>query len=647
MARRLVLGGRPATPRLRGAASTLTLPDSIWCLHLTIIAPGNPIPKLSSFPPTLYTARPSLKSTAVRCQQPKRRHLGRRAASSCGVCSRSPPATHCAPSVVETWSHIADRRSDTGMQGQGKQEITEKACRPLALSGTIPMYENPGAAQLGIEPHPPWWEGSSRGNQVYGMTHNPDRQQVDSMTHHAALQHIALAAAKRTLRKQNIGNVGIAVVTLQAPLKGASTNEWSGEIWAAVNIEILIADEGEVRYRPFTVNAGVKGREKQEITSSIVRHDSCTRKSVIGQQSMVTCFQYGRRTIGMIEQEQHRRSEPPTAPAPNTNTHTTLAGARLETAPVSVEARSSPALQEHSLLSCSSPVHSSSRPLSLPLSSFSRLIGVTTIITCENPGAHKANQVRFPPESLPDSHEVKEALRTDEGGVSRLWHRGWWLGSRPPPCISPILCRRNKCLCSIRLTVCGMWMKYCGNREMPSTMRKIEKPFPAAILEANLLLRHSCAVPSACCRDHQRLLGDDWGEQAAVCRDLGSRFVTMGKNNIAVIIVEQLGCWTDIFTTLALLVEFEHLGCMLIRRHRTNLTLQAFSMSGSVALAHHLGGFVYQCQTDSATSKMADWIDRAGSSLATSRQHRRPSPPVGWDFVIGTHTAAILSVSSI
>ncbi|KAJ8874212.1 hypothetical protein PR048_025054 [Dryococelus australis] len=45
------------------------------------------------------------------------------------------------------------------MKGQGKLEILEKTCRPIASSGTIPTCENP-VTWLGIEPGSPWQEVS-------------------------------------------------------------------------------------------------------------------------------------------------------------------------------------------------------------------------------------------------------------------------------------------------------------------------------------------------------------------------------------------------------------------------------------------------------------------------------------------------------
>ncbi|KAJ8894604.1 hypothetical protein PR048_007268, partial [Dryococelus australis] len=43
------------------------------------------------------------------------------------------------------------------MKWWGKREVPEKTRQPAASPGTIPTYENPGAAPPGIEPGLPWW----------------------------------------------------------------------------------------------------------------------------------------------------------------------------------------------------------------------------------------------------------------------------------------------------------------------------------------------------------------------------------------------------------------------------------------------------------------------------------------------------------
>ncbi|KAJ8881513.1 hypothetical protein PR048_017995 [Dryococelus australis] len=49
-------------------------------------------------------------------------------------------------------------RGGTGIQGWGKQKITEKTCQPATSSGTIVTCENSEATPPGIEPGSPWWE---------------------------------------------------------------------------------------------------------------------------------------------------------------------------------------------------------------------------------------------------------------------------------------------------------------------------------------------------------------------------------------------------------------------------------------------------------------------------------------------------------
>ncbi|KAJ8875142.1 hypothetical protein PR048_023035 [Dryococelus australis] len=102
----------------------------------------------------------------------------------------------------------------SGCKGKREREIPEETRRPAASSATIPTYENSGVTWLGVEPGSPWWEVSS----LTAQTQRP----------------------RLTMRV-----------------------DWRGEIWVALNIEVLRADEGEVR-RMWS-GAGMQGRGKREI----------------------------------------------------------------------------------------------------------------------------------------------------------------------------------------------------------------------------------------------------------------------------------------------------------------------------------------------------------------------------------------------
>ncbi|KAJ8897240.1 hypothetical protein PR048_002586 [Dryococelus australis] len=77
-------------------------------------------------------------------------------------CRHKPTLSFQRQGELETWAALINIKVLRADEGEARErEITEKSRRPTASSGTIPTFENPGAAPLEIEPGSPWLEASS------------------------------------------------------------------------------------------------------------------------------------------------------------------------------------------------------------------------------------------------------------------------------------------------------------------------------------------------------------------------------------------------------------------------------------------------------------------------------------------------------
>ncbi|KAJ8889075.1 hypothetical protein PR048_008569 [Dryococelus australis] len=223
---------------------------------------------------------------------------------------------------------VANRNGEAPeCKGGGKREIPEKIRRPAASSGTIPTCKNPGVARKGIEPGSLWWEASNptthtprprqhikfyfffltkknRCNELAGsnewegsgMAFILERPQHFAWCTFRTLRNrIKMVEPNCTRVLPNVSHcVTIAPVgavtggveqrvrsPLQASAKERLTLRLQCDIWTALNIEVLRADEGDLGMEQRR-NEGVEeiGDHREDSpTNGIARHGFHMRKS--------------------------------------------------------------------------------------------------------------------------------------------------------------------------------------------------------------------------------------------------------------------------------------------------------------------------------------------------------------------------------
>ncbi|KAJ8886131.1 hypothetical protein PR048_012340 [Dryococelus australis] len=164
--------------------------------------------------------------------------------------------------------------------GTGETEIPEKTRRPVALPGTIPTCENM-VTRLGIEPSSPWWEASMLTTQTSWYLRACPMSKVstwqcrqtakglsgqcnligEALERTGKLVSVATATSEKTALASRIFggrrlSPALARHLRALPASGPDNKaavdvnvggESSEEIWVALNIEVLRADECEAR----------------------------------------------------------------------------------------------------------------------------------------------------------------------------------------------------------------------------------------------------------------------------------------------------------------------------------------------------------------------------------------------------------------
>ncbi|KAJ8877929.1 hypothetical protein PR048_022388 [Dryococelus australis] len=210
------------------------------------------------------------------------------------------------------------RWSGAGMQGRGEREYPEKTRRQAVSSSTIPTCENPGGNPSGIEPGSQRWEASALTttaplshicqclqyslNISFLCSYTCSPLAVTSNFSVAQLncRRKQFPCSEHTLRdlvgnvylltRNRLGSVASTEIQLRkqrsfkpdflpdsSALRGV---EWSEEIRAALNSEVLRADGREVR--GVWSSTGMKGRVKREIPKK-------TRRSAASSVTFPIC----------------------------------------------------------------------------------------------------------------------------------------------------------------------------------------------------------------------------------------------------------------------------------------------------------------------------------------------------------------------
>ncbi|KAJ8867634.1 hypothetical protein PR048_031437 [Dryococelus australis] len=211
---------------------------------------------------------------------------------------RNTPSTHEGRCEVERFERLLTTRSRESRVEQrrnareGKREIPEKTRRQAASSGTIPTCENQGATRPGMESGSALVGGeqANRAANEAPIKITKKKNFLYSNFYKAVHEHIQHSQT-RTNRNRLISKVASHLIvnslyeprtreTLTSSMKTAckcfAFTEQAVVIWAALNIEVLRADEGEARQ--VWSSTGMKRRENPH-ASGFVRHNFHMRKS--------------------------------------------------------------------------------------------------------------------------------------------------------------------------------------------------------------------------------------------------------------------------------------------------------------------------------------------------------------------------------